>query len=117
MCPPRLTPIFTPRANKTLARIVALRSTGILFRSPSAAPDGKGKRKKVWLVTAGEKDVIRRGEDGRKELREGGEMLLHLSQVRLGSQGSPKPFSFAKTRAEEAAGTESGGKEKNKNPQ
>lgn len=73
-------------------------------------PDGKGKKKKVWLVTAGEEDVTGEGEDGRKELREGGEKPLHLSQVRLGSQGSPKPFSFAKTRAEEAAGTEMGRK-------
>lgn len=61
------------------------------------------KLQSIWFVTESKKDVIKRAEEGdvRQEGREGGregggERLLHLSQVRLGSQGSPKPFSFAK---------------------
>lgn len=77
----------------------ALTSWGSQTQPPS--PVHEEKLPSVCLVTASEKDVIKRGEegDGREEGREGGgdgERLLHLSQVRLGSQGSPKPFSFAK---------------------
>jgi len=45
----------------------------------------------------------RRGE-GREEEGEG-ERLLHLSQVRLGSQGHRSPFPSPRLRAKEAAGT------------
>lgn len=42
------------------------------------------------------------------------ERLLHLSQVRLGARGSPKPFSFAETENEGRGGD--GEKEGKKEP-
>lgn len=46
--------------------------------------------------------------------REGGkERLLHLSQVRLGARGSPKPFSIAET---ESGGRGRDGEKGEKNP-
>lgn len=36
-------------------------------------------------------------ESGRRESGAREERLLHLSQVRLGARGSPKPFSIAET--------------------
>lgn len=105
-CPLRLTPIFTPHTNKpshTHAHIGVLRNKHI----PSS-----------WGKVAEHKDVIKGGEedDGREEGREGRERLLHLSQVRLGSQGHRSPFPSPRLRAEEAAGTEEK-KKKKKNPQ
>lgn len=42
--------------------------------------------------------------DGREEGGGEGERLLHLSQVRLGSQGRQSPFPSPRWRAKEAAG-------------
>lgn len=75
------------------------------------------KFQRVRFVTANTK-TLKDGRRGMEEYREEGseeaegERLLHLSQVRLGSQGRWSPFPSPRLRAEEAAGTE---KKKNLN--
>lgn len=90
-------------------------------------PCARGKVAERSVRHGQHKDVIKRGEEGGRrrggERGEGGgrgreegggegERLLHLSQVRLGSQGRRSPFPSPRLRAKEVSGTEGKKREK-----
>lgn len=83
------------------------------LRTPLPCASGKVAERSVRHGL--HKDVVRRREEGNGKERKGGEegggeRLLHLSQVRLGSQGCQSPFPSPRLGAKEAAGRKKNGR-------